>query len=368
MFGPRHIDTELLRQVYSILEQLLPVVQRNLYEEVDGQKATGSNSLDSEESPLLPSPVKMHREANTSDKNVVIIRNHFDRGDFVNLSSEIDFDFKYSDSAYINKSNGMVTKSRAYFSEQLNFGELIHDKRGSDVQMMKISMISQVSLIELTNYFEQAELERVRVHSFVKLFLPKSEATVSVNETSDNLRTDVLSNMTLIPSKNPLVNETQNLTKSSSIPLKRSRRSSNQNVDYSYTLFEKKVLGITIKAEGRVWVQYRFKLRKKVVLSVGGYRITLIDKTYPWYELQDQNPSITSNSWGTSIVSTCRLLIFASFRYFGPLKPHKRMGHVAALVRSHAIGLLPFRLTKEQTTQTMDPSPKTIELLHYPGQ
>ena len=44
------------------------------------------------------------------------------------------------------------------------------------------------------------------------------------------------------------------------------------------------------------------------------------------------------------------------------------MGHVAALVRSHAIGLLPFRLTKEQTTQTMDPSPKTIELLHYPGQ
>ena len=44
------------------------------------------------------------------------------------------------------------------------------------------------------------------------------------------------------------------------------------------------------------------------------------------------------------------------------------VGHVAALVRSHAIGLLPFRLTKEQTTQTMDPSPKTIELLHYAGQ
>ena len=43
-------------------------------------------------------------------------------------------------------------------------------------------------------------------------------------------------------------------------------------------------------------------------------------------------------------------------------------GHVAALVRSHAIGLLPFRLTKEQTTQTMDTSSKTIELLHYPGQ
>ena len=49
-------------------------------------------------------------------------------------------------------------------------------------------------------------------------------------------------------------------------------------------------------------------------------------------------------------------------------KPLLESGHVAALVRSHAIGLLPFRLTKEQTTQTMDPSPKTIELLHYPGQ
>ena len=42
------------------------------------------------------------------------------------------------------------------------------------------------------------------------------------------------------------------------------------------------------------------------------------------------------------------------------------LGHVAALVRSHAIGLLPIR--NKQTTQTMDPSPKTIELLHYPGQ
>ena len=49
-------------------------------------------------------------------------------------------------------------------------------------------------------------------------------------------------------------------------------------------------------------------------------------------------------------------------------RPSSFEGHVAALVRSHAIGLLPFRLTKEQTTQTMDPSPKTIELLHYPGQ
>lgn len=300
-------------------------MQRNLYEEVDGQKATGSNSPDSEVSPLLPSPVKMHREANTSDKNVVIIRNHFDRGDFLNLSSEIDFDLKYSDWASISKSNGMVTESRAYFSEQLNFGELIHDKSGSDLQMMKISMISQVSLIELTNYFEQAEFERVRVHFFVKLFLPKSKATVSVNETSDNLRTDVVSNMTLTPSKNPLVDQTQNLTESSSIPLKRSRRSSNRDVDYSYRLFEKKVLGVTVKAEGRVRIQPGVRLRKTIVLSVGGDKTTLIDKEYLWYELQNRQPTTTSNSWSKSIVSICRPLIFASFRYFGPLKPRKRV-------------------------------------------
>ena len=55
------------------------------------------------------------------------------------------------------------------------------------------------------------------------------------------------------------------------------------------------------------------------------------------------------------------------------------LGDVAALVRSHMNGLLPFESTIEQTTETMRPSPKTItatatttnritslrELLHY---
>lgn len=208
----------------------------------------------------------------------------------------------------------MVTESRAYFSEQLNFGEVIHDKSGSDVQMMKISMISQVSLIELTNYFEQAEFKRVRVHFFVKLFLPKSKATVSVNETSDNLKSDVVSNMTLTPSNNPFVDQTQNLTESSSIPLKRSRRSSNrQDVDYSYSLFEKKVIGVTIKAEGRIRVQPGVKLRETIVLSVGGRKITLMDKEYPWNELENRQPTTESNSWRNSIVSACRLLNYICF-------------------------------------------------------
>ena len=183
VFGTRDIDPDLLREVYSILEQLLPAVQRNLYEDVDGQKVADSNSPNYEESPLLPCSVKMHRQAVTSDKNVVLIRNHFDRADFVNLSSEIDFDLKYSDSAFINKSNGMITESRAYFSEELNFGEPIHSDSSSDVRSLKVAMTSVVNIIELPNYFEQAESERVKVHLFASLSLPKSMSTSSVKET-----------------------------------------------------------------------------------------------------------------------------------------------------------------------------------------
>ena len=41
-------------------------------------------------------------------------------------------------------------------------------------------------------------------------------------------------------------------------------------------------------------------------------------------------------------------------------------GHLAALTRSHLIGDHPSGLTKEQTTETMDPSPKTKGLRPYP--
>ena len=63
----------------NILKQLLPTVQYDLYEDVDGEK---SDSLVPEESPLLPGPVKMHRKADTSDENSVSIKNHFSREDF----------------------------------------------------------------------------------------------------------------------------------------------------------------------------------------------------------------------------------------------------------------------------------------------
>ena len=43
-------------------------------------------------------------------------------------------------------------------------------------------------------------------------------------------------------------------------------------------------------------------------------------------------------------------------------------GHLAALARSHLIEDHPSGLTKEQTTETMDPSPKTKALRPYPRQ
>ena len=137
VFGNHSINEDKVRLVYDILDQLLPTVKRELYEVVDRVKATGRNALVSEETPLLPRSVKMHREANISGKDAVLIKNHFDRSDFVNMSSEIDLDLKYSSLAYINKSNGMVTKSHCYFSEQLNFGEVVHSEGYSDVTMMK---------------------------------------------------------------------------------------------------------------------------------------------------------------------------------------------------------------------------------------
>lgn len=307
VFGPRDLHPDLLREVYSILEQLLPAVQRNLYEDVDGQKAADSNSPDYEESPLLPCSVKMHRQAVTSDKNVVLIRNHFDRADFKDLSSEIDLDLKYSDSAFINKSNGMITESRSYFSEELNFGEPIHSNSSSDVRSLKVAMKSLVTIIELPNYFEQAESERVKVHLFTSLPLPKSKSTFSVKETRKVQTGQAVSNLTLTPSENPLVNQTYHSTNSSSILLTRSRRSTNLAFDSSSTLFQKRILGINVKAIAKYKVQEGVKVRETVVLHIGRFDTELIDEEYTWSQLQRQQPSRSSYSWSKTIVSACSL-------------------------------------------------------------
>ena len=292
-------------------------MQRNLYEDVDGQKVADSNSPDYEESPLLPCSVKMHRQAVTSDKNVVLIRNHFDRADFVNLSSEIDFDLKYSDSAFINKSNGMITESRAYFSEELNFGEPIHRNSSSDVRSLKVAMTSLVTIIELPKYFEQAESERVKVHLFASLPLPKSKSTFSVKETGKVQTGRAVSNLTLAPSENPLVNQTYNSNNSSSTLLTRSRRSTNLDFDYSDTLFQKKVLGIMVKVTARLKVQEDNKVRGTAVLHIGRSDTTLFDEEYKWRQLQRKQPFRRSYSFSKTIVSASSLFwyTFIKSRY-----------------------------------------------------
>lgn len=293
---------------------MLPEVQRDLYEDVDGERATGSNSPDPEESPLLPGSVKMHRKANTLDhENLLFIWNNFNQADFVNFSPEIDFNLKYSDSAFIHKSNGMITQSNASFSQQLNFGEPIHFNNSHQEKLMKVTMISQVSLIELTNYFEEGEIEKARVHLFVRLSLPKSKATISLKENQHNFSTDAVSNSSVTPSQNPLVSQTHNSSNSSSTLLQRSRRSSNLEVDQSATLFEKKVLGIIVKAEVRHWVQQGVKMGINVVLSIGSYNEPILNKEYTWKELQNQQPTDSSISWRiASLVSACRVLVFVS--------------------------------------------------------
>ena len=306
VYGPRLTNTELLRQVYGILEQLLPVLKSDLYEDVDGEKVTGSNPLEPEESPLLPGSVKMHREANTSDKDTVLIKKHFDRTDFVSLSSDIDLDLKYSDSAFINKSNGMVTQSRAYLSEQLNFGEPIHDKSGSEVTAMKINLTIKVSLIELSNYFEKEESERVSVHYFVQLVLPKSKATFSVNEPSRTFSADTVLNSTPEPSVIPSPNQQHNKTNSSDISLKRSRRALRRlNFYKQFTVFEKKMIGINVKGKVEFWVYQDSEMGIRFRLIIGSRTLSpLISKRYPWSQLEDgRNVAITLINREASIVS-----------------------------------------------------------------
>ena len=82
----------------------------------------------------------MHRVAQTSDKDAVFINNRFNRSDLVNFTSDIDMDMTYNDLASINKSNGMVTESHAFLSEQLKFGEPIRTKTGPNVTMLNVSV------------------------------------------------------------------------------------------------------------------------------------------------------------------------------------------------------------------------------------
>ena len=274
-------------------------MKRDLYVKVDGQKGADSKP---EESPLLPGSVKMNREANTSDKDAVFIKNHFNHLDFANMSSEIDLHMKYSDFASINKSNGMISESHAHFWGQLPLGELIHSKGGFDVTMMKITLKTHVSLIE-TDYFGYAESEADKFHLFVKLVVPKTAAILSVEE-------DPVS----------LSSQQNNSTNSSLVPLSRVRRGNSVvaqvwqkagptklSIDLPVTLFQKKVLGIKIKGTAHASVKDEKGLQIEVEgkLAIGSKSFTVFNKTYKQNQLEEGKEIHEGSQWKIKIVSYC---------------------------------------------------------------
>ena len=299
--GDRHTSTELIRLVYGILSQLIPTLKRDLYESVDGQKA---NLLDTEESPLLPRSVKMHREANTTDKDKVTIKNHFDRTDFDDKLSDVDLDLKYSDIALINKSNGMVSESHVHFYERLNFGEPV-DNVGFKVTNMQVTVDSHASLIE-SNFLGYEESKTVDLHSFVKLVISNNNFTFStVNNTEKPtvIEPNAVSNSSSTPFNDSSLSQHLNFTGNfSGTPLKRSRSAAkvvpwnkagrlSLNTERSFTLFEKKVIGINIKGVGGTSLKNgrQAELGVSFYLSIGGRRVdgNLFKKQYKGDQLKD---------------------------------------------------------------------------------
>ncbi|XP_067043990.1 uncharacterized skeletal organic matrix protein 1-like [Acropora muricata] len=299
--GDRQTNTELIRLVYGILDQLIPTLKRDLYESVDGQKA---NLLDTEESPLLPRSVKMHREANTTDKDRVTIKNHFDRTDFDDKLSDIDLDLKYSDIALINKSNGMVSESHVHFYERLNFGEPI-DNVGFKVTNMQVTVDSHASLIE-SNFLGYEESKTVDLHSFVKLVISNTKVTfsaVNITEKPTQVEPNAVSNSSSAPFNTSSPSQHLNFTGNfSGTSLKRSRRAANVvpwnkagrlslNTERSFTLFKKKVIGIEMKGEAKIWLKTGrpAELGASFFLSLGGRRVdsNLFTKQYKGNQLKD---------------------------------------------------------------------------------
>lgn len=181
--GESSADDQQLRLVFSVLQFLLPAVKRDLYENIDGNR---NATVSAEDSPLLPANVMMHREANTSGKDAVSIKNHFNGADMVGMLSDLDMEFTYSDQSSIKKSNGMVSEGHAYFSQQLNFETPIRTENGTEISMIKMTVKSRVLLIGTVALIYPSPESIDFQGLFVKLFLSKpSPPVLSLNETTD---------------------------------------------------------------------------------------------------------------------------------------------------------------------------------------
>lgn len=322
LYGHQKTDGDFLRYVYSIVNQLLPAVKQDLYEDVDGKRVNPKNELNPEISPLFPGAVKMHRKANTSDKTAVLIENHFNRTDLVNVSSEIDLDMTYSDLMFINKTNGMVTESRAYLSEQLNFGEPIHSKSGFDITKMNVTLLSKITLIEdspSSSHLADAEFAAVKTRAFVKLVLPKSDAYFTLNEKPVEAANICLN------SSGSSFNDSDCSNTNTTGPhstVKRTRRagrftrnrwnglnkqSLRATIRRTPTLFEKKVIGINVKGETNVWLtpkhRHRFEVGVGFTLRFGSLSVGLFHKRFNDQQIKRGSFIRIRNKWEKRFVS-----------------------------------------------------------------
>ena len=183
VYGENSTDDQQLRLVFSVLQLLLPAVKRDLYENIDGNR---NATVSAEDSPLLPVNVMMHREANTSGKDAVSIKNHFNGADMVGMLSDLDMEFTYSDQSSIKKINGMVSEGHAYFSQQLNFETPIRTENGTEISMIKMTVKSRVLLIGTVALIYPSPESIDFQGLFVKLILSKpSPPVLSLNETTD---------------------------------------------------------------------------------------------------------------------------------------------------------------------------------------
>ena len=336
LYGHQETDGDFIRYVYSIVNQLLPAVKRDLYEDVDGEKVSPGRELSPEKSLLCPGAVRMHRKANTSDENEVLIKNNFNRSDLVNVSSEIDLDITYSDLMFINKTNEMVTESRAYMSEQLNFGEPIHSKSGSDVTTMNITLLSNIVLTEANpragGYYTHEEFAAVGIDAFIKLLLAHSDGHFVINEKQVEVASDCSN------ASGSFINEShcsKNSTTASHSPIKRTRRGrfprhgwkglNRQTIpgkiDKSPTLFKKKMIGINVNGETDVWLspklRHSFELGVGFSLRFGSLRVQLFQNRFDDKQIKRGLEIRIRRTWETELVSIFLSVEICNIRLLG---------------------------------------------------
>lgn len=312
VYGHPNTSKELIRYVHGIVDQLLPAVKRDLYEDVDGQKKDADSELKPEVPPLFPGAVKMHRRANTSDKNEVFIQNHFNRSDFVNMSTKLDVDLEYSDSVSINKGNGMVKESHAYLSERLNFGAKIHTKSGFDVTTMNMTFSSHVSLVETDSVFfdYEAEAKAMKVRLFVKLVNPASNGNFTVTRKPQ-------------VAPGPYYNSSNSSTQANTKPARRYRRSLLEDIwkivkkefrsapiVFDYDLFETHILGMKVTGKSKLWLKKAENEPLEVGVDVslmfaGVTELELINLKYDGNQIEAGDTEPTVKRWSTEFVSIC---------------------------------------------------------------